>query len=431
MAAVRGDKPTLRGPEAAVVHLMAGRYHLNREGPDTVRPEQGDDGAWNQFGLARGKLAVNQLGHEGEAMLIELALAQTGLIGGDKDVEERRRMEHAEVRGELLRTLNAVRVPDGRALPEARIEATRQLVRKLIAEDQLKLAEEMAQQVNDGPVSVSVAWSEFLRAGKAEQAARMANVTLTFYRRKPPPPRPAKVDKEENEEKKEPPKAPPSPPLSAEAAALAIIADRANTLPEANEPAEHDALAIGKALAAMLQGKGQEARDQAKGLRTAAVQVQGLVALADLARDDGEARAAANEAVGIVTGALGDQVISPWVLARLVRVGARLGLDESALAAVARRIRPEEQLRPWAQLQLFRARLGKEGGKAEKSLADAVERAYPTAAGKRFALSHGLALAELARHNAEKGSDDDVEQWDESLRPYGYIGSVLGMRKGD
>jgi hypothetical protein len=409
MAAVSGKEPSLRGPEAAIIRLAAGKYHLRRDEPRSALPDKGEEGSVKQLELARGGLmGQNQGSAEADALLSEVALAQLELIGSGKAVEERRRLPAKDVLREVVRTLQAIRQPDGGKVPEGRSEALRLVARRL-AQSEAGLVDDLARQIGDGPFSLAVAGLELVRAGQNDLAKKLLDQVLPLYRREPPP--------KDTPAGAEPPKQAPPPPLTPEVVALAVALDRQKDLPKI-EGAQKDIEQMGKAIATALRSPA-EARQEAGKLRTPALKIEGLVAVADMSKEDSEAKSAIDAAADLVTGALGEQVISPWVLVRLVRVGAPCGAGEEKLLAVAGRIR-DPALRGWAQLQVFRARL-KGAGKVEDAAADLVE---------KTSLSHRLARVELARHNTLKDKDNAkaVDEWPDALKPYGHAGVALGLQ---
>src|SRR5205807_8066187 len=62
MAAVSKDG-SLKGEETAVIHYAAGIYHLHRNEKDSVKPDKGDAGAWNQFGMTRVRMNTGPEGN--------------------------------------------------------------------------------------------------------------------------------------------------------------------------------------------------------------------------------------------------------------------------------------------------------------------------------------------------------------------------------
>jgi hypothetical protein len=414
MNAVSGKKKTLAGPEAGIVHLAAGRYHLNRKERDCIRPEKGDAGAWNQFSAARGDLtAPDKMTAECDAVLIELALAQLDMGGSGKAVEEREKLSWQDTIKEVVRTVQAIRLPEAKLPPEGRSEAVRQLTRKLIEMGQPALVEDLARQIGDGPISLAVAGVEMYRAGKKETARKLFDQVMTYYKRDGAPAKGADGGKKAE---------PVLPALTMDVVALAYALGEEKTLPTVTEATQKNLRLMAEAVAPVLNGSAEDARQKVEKLPTAALRLEGLTAIADLATDESETRKTAEQAVGLIGSELRDQPVSPWVLVRLVRVGLKAGLSEASLLdSAVSRIHAESQLANWARLQVFRVQLGRETGKADEALLNSVEAST---------LSQRLARVDLARHNTRKdsGTIGAIEKWDESVRPFGYIGAALGLQ---
>jgi len=181
--------------------------------------------------------------------------------------------------------------------------------------------------------------------------------------------------------------------------------------------------AMGKAIAATFKSA-EEGRELAKKLLTPALRFEGLVAVADATADPGEARQALEEAVGVADKERNARTVSPWVVARLVRLGAVVGMDEQTLVRAVSWLPDQSPLRGWSQLQVFREQLRREKDAAGMSLADGVDKG---------SLSHRLALVELVRHNTtrDKSAAKAVDSWEDSLKPYGYIGAAMGLQGGE
>ena len=411
MSAVAGKDAKLKGPEAAPIHVAAARYYLQLDRTGCVVPEKSDNGTRPQLVLARGKLSQSdsKANFELDALLIELALAQLQMGGDGTAVEERKKLGWPDVRHDVVQTLQAIRSPTGQDLPEARIEGMRLLTRKLIALKQQSIAEELARLVGGGPSSPAAAGLEFLLADKPEPAEKLATQMLNFFPKAPAKPR--------DEEKQPPPKT-PSPQLTPEIVALTLALNK--KLPP-TEPGEEDIVAIGKAMAKSVQGEGHEARQLVSRLGSPLLRVEGFVAVADTAKTDADAKEAAASALASAKGEASSQPIRGWILLRLIRLGIKHDLDGADLKALAKRIHARDRLAGYAELLRFRAQLGRTTSKAPDSLVDEVERG---------SISHGVARVEFARHNTlvDKGTLDDVEKWDEDLRPYGYAGVAMGLQ---
>jgi hypothetical protein len=399
-----------KGPLAGVFDIAEAQYQLNRNEKDSIDAKRGPQLLLQQ---ARGKLSYTR-GPESErdALLIELALLQLDMAGTGKAIEEKQRLEWKTTRDEILPTLKGM-LPPGKGQPHARIEGVRQVTRKLLRLDQEKLAEDIAQRIGDAPVSPAVVGVEMLRAGNEETAKRLGELVLDRYKQVPPP-----------KNIKPAPEKPPLPELTVDAVALAHALGQGKKLPDFADGEEQDQrniLDIGTAVSMALKGSASNAVQAARKLRTAAMKLEALVAIADLAKEEGDSRSAAEAALDVFTKESGNETVSPWVLARLVRVGLERDLGESAIEGVIARI-GKDPLRGWCQLKLFRSKLRAVSEKAEESLAEAVDSQY---------LSSGLAWFELARHNRRKDSAalDAVEKWDDPKRGFGLLGVLTAMRE--
>jgi hypothetical protein len=411
MSAVTGKEATLKGPEGGLIHLWVSRYHLNRNEKDCADPEKGDRGARQQISAARGKLALGpseKPNPERDALLIEIALAQIDMGGAGKALDERRKVSWTRVREELRQTIQAIHPPEGKDPPEARMELVRLVTRKLIEVGQAELAEDLARRIGDGPVSAAVAGVELLRAGQQEPAKRLNAIVMNFYK----PEKPAAPDKPDTPKKS-------LPSLTVEVVALATVLEPDKPLPKPEDADQIDIAQIGKAVALALSGSMNEALALANKQRVAR-KVQALIAIADAVNNTEESKRVTEEAISVFSRQLGDQRISPWVLARLVRLGVTYQLSDSDLKTVPLRIN-NDPLRGWDELHLFRLQLSRESGKVDENLADSVD---------RNSLSNKLARIELVRHNVRKdrASVDAVEQWDKALQPFGYLGIALGLQ---
>jgi hypothetical protein len=413
MASVSGKDPALKGPRAGIVHLAAGNYHIQRQERDCVVDDKVGGGARGQLRLAKEKFVSPEgATAERDALLIAVALVQLDMGGIGKAVEERARLGWPDTIKEVVRTVQGIRQPEGKAQPEARVEAVRQLSRKLIELGKDQYVEELAQQIGDGPVSLAAAGVELYHAGKEEAATRLCKQVLTFFKREATPAKPPAGQKKQE---------PPLPPLTLDIMILAELLGPEKRLPPATEPRQKKIEQMGKAVAAGVKGSIEEAQQKIQKLSTPALQMEALVAIADLTIDDSKAKPLLEQALQLFREKLGNQPLSPWTLARLVRVGLGFGVDPKELQVVAQRIPSETKLEGWVQFLIFRHYLAHESGKVDDSEANKVD---------PESLSHGLARVELARHNArkDKGTIAEIDNWSESLQPYGWIGAALGLQ---
>jgi hypothetical protein len=146
------------------------------------------------------------------------------------------------------------------------------------------------------------------------------------------------------------------------------------------------------------------------------MEFEALVAIADLVKDADDAKETADAAVKLLSNQLGAQKVSPWLLARLVRICLARDVGESSIASIIGH-RSAGPLRGWCQLQVFHAKL--KAGEVTTDDAEKVE-----------GLSSGLAWFDLARHmyGKDSGVIDAVEKWDEKHRGFGLLG-VLTAKK--
>lgn len=392
--AVEGKTATLTGAEAGLVYRGTAEYYLHHNKPGSVRPDKGEAGAWNQFAKARARLGGAAAGNvECEAMLIDLALAQFALAGGDKEVAERRRLTWKDTIKEVERTLQQIPVGAGRN------EAIRLVTRQLLEKGQGALVDDLIALLKDGPQTLTVFGLEKMRAGQREEARKLFTEALELL----------KANK-------------PHAPLTAEVVALATALDVKEAEWPRGEGTDANVVEIGKAVGAVFQSP-SKARELAKKLPTAVLKAEALANIADLLTDATEARTTVAEAVGTQVQAPAAQPGAPWTLARLVRLGLANGEAEAELLALTNRIPESGSLRGWAQLQLFRRQLNA-AQKAEESLLDTVDKS---------SLSHRQARIELARHNTRRDSAaaKAVDSWDASVRPFGHIGAAQGLQGSD
>lgn len=398
MAGLSGKEPKVTGEAAAVIHLAAGQFHLRRNEKDSIKPDKGDRGAWNQFGAARNRLAAAGT-PECDALLIELALAQLDMAGDPTEVGEGKRMTWPNAVKEAGQTLLAVREP------QQRDEGLRLVTRKLIARGQSPLARDLARQLGGGPEQFAVLGLEYFRAGQKEDAEKVLEEIRP--RLKP---------------QKDPNGKPLPLPLSADVVTLLVALGHDNEVPAPKEAALKAVVTVGKA--AGLAWLGQVgAASKLVARADSLVRLEALVAAADAPGEEGLVKPLAEEAVGLAETRGADTPLPGWLLARLVREGLHAGVSEDRLLKLAQKLAAGDKMRGWVQLPIFRARLAAAEDKAEESLLDLVAKGT---------LANAEARVELARHNTLKDANTDkaVEGWEESLRPFGYAGVALGLQGG-
>jgi hypothetical protein len=403
LASVTGRDATTKAPEAGVVNLAAGRYHLARREPNSARPEKsGNNAALPQFALARGHFSADPKNAGGDAALADLLLTELNLAGGPKLVEDRARLSWRDTTQELVRTVQAVRDP------RARADAVIQVTRKLTEMGEPGVIDDLMKLIGDGPNSPAVIGLEYLRADNKEAAKRVLGQVMSAYAKQAAPLPGIKL-----------PSTVKLPPVTVEVVALAHAFGEEQKLPKVTEQGQLSVESIGKAVGLALQ-RGVGAGVQEAGKLDVPAQIEALTDIADLAQGE-DAKKTAEEAVKVLTGKLGNKKIDGWVLVRLGRVAQAVGLDEETLLAIANRNR-DPNLRAWGQYQVFRTRLAGTSGKAEESMLDVVE------AGT---IAAGLARVDLATHNTKQDKDyaDKIEDWKENQRGFGYVGVALGLQK--
>ena len=386
------------GRGGAVIHLAAGQFHLRRNEKDSIKPDKGDRGAWNQFGAARNRLAAAGT-PECDALLIELALAQLDMAGSPAEVAEGKRMNWPDAVKEAGQTLLAVREP------QQRDEGQRLLTRKLIAKGQAALARDLARQLGGGTEQFAILGLEDIRAGQKEDAEKL----LEEIRPRLKPGKDAKGK-------------PLPPPLSADVVTLLVALGHDKEVPAPKETALKEVVKVGKAAGLAWRGPPGEA-SKLVARSDSRVRLEALVAAADAPGEESHVKPLAEEAVGLAETKFGDTPLPGWLMTRLVREGLHAGVSEDRLLKLAQKLAPDDKMRGWVQLPIFRARLAATEGKADEALLDLVAKGT---------LANDEARVELTRHNTLKDASTEkaVEGWDESLRPFGYAGVALGLQGG-
>jgi hypothetical protein len=392
MEALSTNKVT--GAAGAVIHMGAGQYHLRRNEKDSIKPDKGDRGAKNQFEAARNRLRDRT--PDCDALLVELALAQLGMAGSSAEVAEGKRMTWADALKEAGLTLLAIREPQQRA------QGLRRLTRLLIKKEQAPLARDLARQLGGGPEAFAVVALEYLRANQKEDAAKLLKaIRPSLKPQKGPAGKPLPV------------------PLSVDVVALMVAFSEDKDVPEPKEGALKDVVTVGKAAGLAWRGQPEQSRKVAEKASSSLVRLEALVAAADA--PSAETEALTGEAIAL---AEKTESLPGWLMVRLVREGLHANVSEERLLGLAQRLAPKDPMRGWVEMPVFRARLARAEGKAEESLLELVDKG---------SLAHAQACVELAQHNTLKDKDTDkaVDKWDESLRPFGYIGVALGLQGRD
>ena len=384
--------------EAAVLNLAAGRFHLHRDAKDSIKPEKGDRGAWNQFGAARNRLTAAGT-PESDSLLIELALAQLDMAGSPAEVGEGKRVTWPDALKEAGQSLLAIHEP------EQQLEGLRRLARALIARNQAPLAHDLARQLGGSPGPLAVVALEYLRAGQRDEAVKLLEeIRPGLQPRKGPDGKPLPV------------------PLTADAVTLLVALGAEKDVPAPKKDRLKEIILVGRAAGFAWNGQLAEAQKAARSAGTSLVRLEALVAAADAKGEESLVKALAEEAVALAEKTnLAEQPSKGWLLVRLVREGLQAGIPEDRLLALAQRLAPKDPMRGWVEMPIFRARLASSEGKADEALLDLVDSGT---------LANALARVELARHNTLKDADTEkaVDKWDESVQPFGYAGVALGLQ---
>src|SRR5262249_11327882 len=169
-------------PEQAAGGQSAGGEYYRRSGqPDAAQK------ANEAFGQARGALS-KATSLERDAMLADLALVQLDLGGEKAEAGKGQALEWGEAVGAVRQTLEQIHAP------EARLEAVRQVIRKLVAKGQVRAAQSLAgrlggtatasgdkpgQAVSDSSELVAVAALELLQAKQQKEGLALAESIVT------------------------------------------------------------------------------------------------------------------------------------------------------------------------------------------------------------------------------------------------------------
>ncbi len=392
-------------PEAAAeLQRAVGEYYLA-----AGEPMEGPRSPRSRLQKARALLATeNATSSEWDAVLIDIALTQVDLGGEQEEVNRGCRLKWTETEKELLQTLSKLHAP------EARLEAVREVSRKLVAKNQGLLAVSMVQRLNLAEEAAdlqAVIGLELARANQMTPALKLAEQSHLLVA--PPPGADDKAKR-----------APPPSLLALWFALGKPEQARALAAEPAGDLEPEPAVRIGYAEGFARQGNREAARACAGRFGIAQARLQAFLALGAVALENNQAdvaRQALEVAVKIADEELRGRNIPPWVLLRLVRLGVQADVGER-LARVAGLI-PDPAVRGRAQLAVLQGRLKSTKSKADDSWAQSVDKDTP---------AHPLALEALARHNAPlegaallKTIDDSQP---ENVRPFRYLGMALGLQ---
>jgi predicted RNA-binding Zn-ribbon protein involved in translation (DUF1610 family) len=416
----KGESMKLAPEQAAVVHWAAAQYHARSRTLDAAQK------TLEEYGQARAALAI--YGGLGQgAMLVDLALEQVDLGGG--------LLEWTKAIEAVRQTLETIQEP------EARLEAIRQVTRRLAAKGQARAAQMLAGKLGSSPIGQrpgegaagelkAAAALELIRSGNSKEGQALADSAGTAPANKEKPRGPGPAQKA----------------VTPSVVALAVVLGREEPKPrksgekdeEKSNADDLDNILLGKAEGLARKAEIAAARELL-GRVGPAVRLRGLVALADLALE-----ASAGDVTDVTAALdLADAetkipVESQWLAFRLVQLAVKAGMLDRATQLAGRipvltleqaRELPVKSAGPFpdagvksqAQLAVFRARLAGMKNTAEESLAAAVTENTGAAAQARQL---------LARHNVALDSSwaKNVENWSEADRAAGLAGAALGLQ---
>jgi hypothetical protein len=397
----------------AALYVAAGDYQRRTRIGGTP-PDGCAKRAKEQFQQALGHLGEAKSGAERDAVLLDLAQAQVELGGNSEEIEKGTRLKWDAVQGDVAATLTAINNE------EARLLALRGVCRRLIAlgqaERALPLAFAAFADGRDIPKTEAVAaiGLELFTAGKkslAENAAAQALTAGEVVTRPPPPGDGAEPPPEVKVQRID-----ITPSVSALSKVLGQPTEGFDAAPDTAEM-------VGTAEASARNGDWDNAKKTAASLENAEYRLRALVAVASVGPGG---KASLEEAIKLANS---PQNFNAWVLLRLLDLGARAGIADDQLEAVAKRITHEDpsvssSLRARGQLLAFKAKLAASKGAGDDKAIEAID---------SKSLSAMLAKQALAQHNTrlDSGFAKTVQTWDDPAKAFGAAGALLGLRPGD
>ncbi|MFO0927361.1 MAG: hypothetical protein U0736_10020 [Gemmataceae bacterium] len=401
-AASPAGRKALTADGLIALHGAAGEYYLRGGKPGAASQSR------EQYGKA---ISLAAAGHSsaGDALLVELAVAQLNLVGTDEDLDGDFKLTWRDTQKVVRATLAAIKERP------ARTEALRQVVGRLIREGQTERVLPLVGQLYtaagaDRSEALALAGTELARASQTAQAKKALEEAVAPYR---------PDDKAKGKDAK---KKADRPSLRSAVVALAVVLG-VEPPPPGTSIAEDEARLIGRARGLARLGKLDEAQAIAGQVAIeGGARLRAFIAVAAAAQAE---KAADPKPVTAALELIRDFTRRPemaWPLLRLVDLGVRAGVDPQQLEPAIRAI-VDPQLAAWARLLVFRSKLA-----ASRSVepADSVD-AIPAAT-----LGGLVARLELARHNTahSTGWAGTVGGWDEGPRAVGSLGVALGMQGG-
>jgi predicted negative regulator of RcsB-dependent stress response len=392
---------------SAEVHRGAAEFYLRED-----KLEQ----AQKQFNHAQGHLNQARAGSlERDLALVELVLARSDMAGTQDQVLDRTREKWDKVRPTLRSVMSQIHYR------EVRVDAVRQVARKLLARGKAEGTEEalgreaeaLAAQMaalDERPELLGELGIQMLLAGDKKAAGeRVAPNAVSAISQ-------IKTDVK-------------WPLLVALLSALGKEREATAIIPSPPlEGAVSRDTRIAYSLGHALRDNWEEARKLAS--RPGGEKphrMEALVNLAELAIDAGKQDVAAAIVDEVVTEAgTSKTVLAPWLQFRLVRAGAHCA-KAARMKEHAETVFSSKDAELLLHRALYEVMLG---DLTSRGAQPAMKEMDDEAAKKQDAFPPLLEL--LARHNARHGSAGAVESqvagWDESLRAAGYVGVALGMQ---
>jgi hypothetical protein len=390
LKAVEGEgKP--REP-AAAANRAAGDFYLR------TGTRESADKAQKHYGKARALLgqAAGKTNPEADLLLADVAVAQVGLGGDADDVAHGKRLKWDKVKEELKQTMGHVASAEGRMQLLRRV--TRRLLDRGRADDPPWLAGlAAAGHVNDpeaameGAEALAVVGIELFRTGDKDTAGKLAGRAAQPYTGSPD--------------------AKGRPPISPAMVALCVALGR-EAPPPGKAEGDPERSNAGQAAGVALKGDASTARSLVKGSPQA--RLFALVLIAEVTGDAADVDAAVN----LLDSELKGSPAPPWLVYRLALAAAKLGQAERVLRVAE--FSADPGLKSRAQLEAVRTRLDAAKDRAGDAAVGGIGNAP---------LLQAQAREALARHDARLdygGTLKAADAWDEAVRPFGWLGAVLG-----
>jgi hypothetical protein len=372
----------------AVLHVGLGEYLFRSSGEGSLNQ------ARDHFQEARSSLASLPPSAQNDLLLTDVARAQIEMGGSKEEAKKQIRLDWTATIKEVRQTLQNLHDSEGRA------EALRTILPPLIARGQAAEAKALAVQIANGsPEPLAIAGLEMVRAGEQDTAKQLAQQALQLS-------------------------APASsqgapPPVASSVVALCLVV---GVEPKIGDPKkeDRDAFLIGQSEAAGWQDKLDEARRLIHDLPTDEVRCKAWVAVAAA----GKAPNAQALDEAYKSAEIRPQLLSPWLLLRMVRLGLKANFAEERVLKMAGFI-GDPSLRNVAHLDILRDKLTRSNDQADTAWTDTLP---------KDSLAHSLGLLAIARHNSRRDKEfgKNVETWEPAtVRPFGLVGVALGMQDSE